>query len=182
VPRPAPLRYTYEDYLSTPEDGLRRYEIVDGELFVTAARRFRHQQIAMNVGRLLATLAIEHGLGEVVAGPVTVHLHDELVLEPDLLLIRAERLDVIGADGRVHGPPDLVVEILSPSNQAYDRNLKRKHYLENGVPEIWVVDADERTVEVWRPEAAQPEVARDVLVWRVGEHRFEIEMTEVFRG
>ena len=48
-------------------------------------------------------------------------------------------------------PPDLVVEVLSPSNRSYDRNLKRRRYLELGVPELWIVDADERTIEVWRP-------------------------------
>jgi Uma2 family endonuclease len=57
----------------------------------------------------------------------------------------------------------------------------RYTYLENGVPELWIADTDEGTVEVCRPGAAEPEVARDALVWSVGEHRFEIGMTEIFR-
>jgi Uma2 family endonuclease len=182
MPRPASIRYTYQDYCSTPEDPSRRYEIVDGELFVTAAPRARHQEVVANLVRVLSGPAWKHGLGKVLPGPLTVHLHDELVLEPDLLFIRTERLDIIGADGRVHGPPDLVVEILSPSNRSYDRNLKRKHYLEHGVAELWIVDADEHTVAVWRPGTDEPEVPDDTLVWRVGGRRFEIELAEVFRS
>jgi Uma2 family endonuclease len=180
VQRPSSIRYTYEDYLSIPEGTSGRHEIVDGALFVTSSPSFRHQQVLSNLMWILGGLVLEHHLGKVVPGPLTVHLRDELVLEPDLLFIRAERLDVIGADGRLHGPPDLVVEILSPSNRSYDRDLKRKHYLENGVHELWIVDADEHTVEVWRP--AEPEPARDALVWSVGAHRFDLELAEVFRS
>jgi len=182
VQRPSTIRYTYADYLSVPEDTSRRYEIVDGELFVTAAPRFRHQRVTTNLVRLLGDLAEEHGLGEVVGGPITVHLHDELVVEPDVLFIRADRLGIVDPEGGVEGPPDLVVEVLSPSNRDYDRNLKRKHYLENGVAELWILDADERTVEVWRAGSAAAEQVRDVLLWRVAGHRFEISLADVFRS
>lgn len=182
MPRPSTIRYTWADYLSTPEDTSRRYEIVDGELFVTAAPRARHQQVAMNLGRVMANLAIAHALGEVLAGPIAVHLHDELVVEPDVIFIRADRLAIIDPEGGVEGPPDLVVEILSPSNRSYDRNLKRKHYLENGIPELWILDADERTAEVWKPGDKRPVVAHDVLEWSVSGHDFTISLDEVFRS
>jgi len=182
VPRPSTIRYTWADYLSTPEDTSRRYEIVDGELFVTAAPRFRHQQVVSNLIELLRGFTRPLRLGEVVPGPITVHLHDELVVEPDLIFIRADRLGIVGPEGRVEGPPDLAVEILSPSNRSYDRNLKRKHYLENGIPELWILDADEHTVEVWKPGAKGPAVVHDVLEWRVSGHRFEISLEEVFRS
>lgn len=182
MPRSSTIRYTWADYLSTPEDTSRRYEIVDGELFVTAAPRSRHQQVVSNLIELLRRFARPPGLGEVLPGPVTVHLHDELVLEPDLIFVRADRLDVIDPDGGVEGPPDLVAEILSPTNRSYDRNLKRKHYLENGIPELWILDADERTVEVWKPGREEPAVVRDVLNWRVSGHHFEISLEEVFRS
>lgn len=182
MPRPTAIRYTWTDYLSTPEDTSRRYEIVDGELFVTAAPRPRHQQVVANLLRVLAALAEAHDLGEVLPGPITVHLHDELVVEPDLVFIARERLGILDPDRGAEGPPDLVVEILSPSNRSYDRNLKRKHYLENGVAELWILDADEHTVDVWRPGEAEAAVVRDVLVWSVAGHRFEIATEEVFRG
>jgi Uma2 family endonuclease len=151
VPRPSTVRYTWADYLSTPEDTSRRYEIVDGGLFVTAAPRARHQEVVANLVETLGGLTRSHHLGKVLPGPITVRLHDELVVEPDLIFIRADRLGIVDPEGVVDGPPDLVVEILSPSNRSYDRNLKRKHYLENGIPELWILDADERIVEVWRP-------------------------------
>ena len=182
MPRPSTIRYTWADYLSTPEDTSRRYEIVDGELFVTAAPRFRHQEVAANLVRVLGGLAGEHALGKVVPGPITVHLHDELVVEPDVIFIRADRFGIVGPEGGIEGPPDLVVEILSPSNRSYDRNLKRKHYLENGVAELWILDADERTVELWTSGDTEPVLVRDVLEWRVSGHRFEISLEDLFRG
>ena len=104
------------------------------------------------------------------------------MVEPDLLFIRQDRLGILDPEGGVEGPPDLVAEVLSPSNRSFDRNLKRKHYLENGIGELWILDADERTVEVWRQGAAAADVVRDVLWWHVAGHRFEILLEEVFRG
>lgn len=180
MPRGSTVRYTYADYLSIPEDTSRRYEIVDGALFVTAAPRARHQEVAGKIFRVLAELAETHRLGKTFPGPMTVHLHDELVVEPDVLFVRADRLEIVDPDGGVEGPPDLVVEVLSPSNQTYDRNLKRKHYLENGVGELWIVDADEGTLEVWTPGATEPESIQDALVWLVGDRRFRIPLSDLF--
>jgi len=144
------VRYTYQDYLAIPEQTpYRRHEIVDGELFVTPSPRFRHQQVVGNVYRILANLALEHELGEAATAPLTVHLGDEAVTQPDVIFVRAERLRIVDPDGDVHGAPDLVVEVLSPSNRHYERGPKRKQYVEHGVPEVWLLDADERTVEVW---------------------------------
>ncbi len=178
----AQIRYTYQDYLSIPEDTSRRHEIVDGDLFVTAAPRFRHQEVVANVLRVLDARAVAHNLGKAVAGPIGVHLHDEAVVEPDVIFVASERLAIVDPEGGVHGAPDLVVEVLSPTNRDYDRTLKRKLYMASSVPELWLLDADERTVEVWRPLSRVPEVARDTLTWRVGAHRFEIAVEELFRG
>ncbi len=176
------VRYTYQDYLTIPEDTSRRHEIVDGELFVTPAPRARHQQVVTNLARILGTLAVGHGLGEVFVGPITVHLHDEGVVEPDVLFVRGDRLGIVDPEGAVNGPPDLVVEVLSPSNRSYDRTIKRKLYMENGVAELWIIDANERTVEIWTPQAEQPRTVRDRLVWSASGHDFDIRLDEVFRS
>lgn len=176
------IRYTYQDYLSIPEDPSRRHEIVDGELFVTPAPRFRHQQVVGRLLRILMELAEAHELGEVVPGPVTVRLHEEGVLEPDLIFVSSHRLGIVNPDEGVDGPPDLVVEVLSPSNRAFDRSLKRKQYMEHGVAELWIVDADEGTVEVWKPAADGSVAARGVLEWTVAGRRFEIPVADVFRS
>lgn len=178
------IRYTYEDYLSTPEDSSRRYEIVDGKLFVTAQPRFRHQEVALAVAAALREIALEHDLGKVV-GPVSVRLADDTITEPDVVFVRSARLGIITPQGRVHGPPDLVVEILSPSTRDYDRTLKRKRYLESGVPELWIVDADERWIEVWRAGEGEPRTLRDdadrTIGWTVDARTFEIALADVFR-
>ena len=177
------VRYGYSDYLAIPEDSSRRYEIVDGELHVTAAPRFRHQQVVRGLLLLLDAAAREHELGEVVPGPVTVRLRDDLVLEPDIVFVRNERMAIVDADGRIQGPPDLVVEVLSPSTRAYDRDLKRKRYLEGGVPEVWIVDPGEGSLEVWTRGGSEPSRrCRDVVEWAVGEVVAPIDLEGVFRS
>lgn len=180
--RSSAVRYTYRDLLSLPEDPARRYEILDGKLYVTAAApRFNHQRVVRDLGALMQALAQENALGEVV-GNVAVHVHDELMFQPDLMFITAGRLDIIDPEGDLHGVPDLAIEILSPSTRSYDSNLKRKLYLDAGVPEVWLVDIDSRTVEVWRREADEPESVDDVLTWRADEATFELPLEEVFRS
>lgn len=179
--RSTAIRFTYQDLLSLPEEQSRRHEILDGKLYVTPGPRLDHQRVARDLGALMLRLAREHGLGEVV-GPMTVHVHDELVFEPDLIFIRANRMEIADPESHVHGVPDLVVEILSPSTRTYDRTLKRKHYLDAGVPELWIVDIDEGTIEVWRPAAADPAVVRDAVTWNVGDVSFDIPLADVFRS
>jgi Uma2 family endonuclease len=123
----------------------------------------------------------EHGLGSIIPS-VSVHVHDELVFEPDVTFIRAERMSIADPEGHVHGVPDLAVEVLSPSNRSYDQNLKRLHYMECGLPELWLVDIDARSIEVWRPGADAPERVRDSIIWRVGDASFDLSFEEIFRG
>jgi Uma2 family endonuclease len=177
----AKSRYTFEDYLAMPEDNARRHEVIDGQLFVTPTPLVRHQHVVSNIARLLGALTIPRGLGEPVVGGVTVRLADDTVLEPDLVFIRTDRLDIIDPERGLLAPPDLVVEVLSPSNRSYDRNLKRKRYLEFGVPELWLVDTDASTIEVWRSGDTAPRLASDTLAWSVGAETFEIALADVSR-
>jgi len=122
---------------------------------------------------------LEHGLGEVYGAPVTVRLRDDRVTEPDIAFVRTDRFGILDQQRGILGAPDLVVEVLSPPNRDYDRTLKRKRYMASGVAELWIVDADEDTMEVWRPSLRKK--ARDVVSWRVGEQTFEIALTDIFR-
>jgi Uma2 family endonuclease len=173
------VRYTWRDYLAIPEDPGRRHEIVDGELHVTAAPRFRHQEVVTNIIRTLGPAVARKGLGVVVAGPLAVRLHDELVLEPDVVFVRRDRMDIVDPEGAIHGPPDLVVEVLSPATRDYDRGLKRKRHLENGVPEVWIVDADRKVLEVWRPGRDEPVLAGETFEWTPGEETVEVALADV---
>ncbi len=80
------------------------------------------------------------------------------------------------------GAPDLVVEVLPPSNREYDRTLKRKRYLASGVGELWIVDADERTIEVWRQGQQARTISSGSIAWSVGEKSFDIPLAEIFRS
>jgi Uma2 family endonuclease len=182
MPATAQIRYTFEDWVSIPEDPSRLYEIVDGELFVGPPPRPRHQQVAVSLTRILSTLAVQHGLGEVLTSPVGVRLENDTVTEPDVLFVASDRLHIVDWDGYILGPPDLVVEILSPSNREYDRTLKRKRYLASGVAELWIVDSDEHAIEVWRPGEDARMVSSGSVEWSVGEKTFEIPLAEIFRG
>jgi Uma2 family endonuclease len=145
--RAEPIRYTYEDYLTFPDDG-RRHELIDGEHFVTPAPVRRHQKLS---GRLLFALEAwlrAHPVGEVYAAPLDVILSDVDVVEPDLLFVSNERAEILGK--WVHGAPDLVIEILSPGTRRTDEVAKRHLYERVGVREYWIVDGEIDVVKVYR--------------------------------
>jgi Uma2 family endonuclease len=182
VERSSAVRYTYQDLLSLPESPTRRHEILDGKLYVTAAPRVNHQRVVFDLGIMVRALAQEHGLGEVFVGPVTVHVHDEMVFEPDLVFVGSDRMWIVDPEGDIHGVPDLVVEVLSPSTRSYDRNLKRKHYMDSGLPQLWLVDIQQRAVEVWRSGVEEPDVERDAVRWQVGGGSFPLPLEEMLAG
>ncbi len=142
--RPA-TKLTYEDYRHTPDDV--RYELLDGELVMSPAPKEIHQRIDMDLGRLIGNFVAENHLGRVYSAPFDVVLSDVDVVQPDLLFVSNERAYIITPDN-VQGPPDLVVEIISPSTAERDRTLKRARYAQHGVREYWLVDPDTRTVTV----------------------------------
>lgn len=147
-PWPAQGEWTYEDYLRLPDDG-RRYEIIEGVLYVTAAPRFNHQYV---VGELFAALRAyvrKHNLGVVIPAPFEVHLPDiAWPVQPDLLFVRAERQPLPEASS-FEGAPDLVVEVLSPSTARRDRVVKFWAYERAGVSEYWIVDPRVPMIEVY---------------------------------
>ena len=144
--RPARKHYTWNDYVQLPDDG-QRYEIIDGELFVTAAPIYGHQYTAGKLYLLLVGWSAEHAPGDVVFAPVDVVLAADTVVQPDLIWISKERIREIVGD-RVTGIPDLVVEILSPSTARRDRHKKSEVYARFGAREYWLVDPKDRSVEI----------------------------------
>ena len=141
-------RYTYADYLEW--EGPERYQLLNGEVFLMASPSIVHQ-------RLLVELTIQFGswlkgkLCQLFIAPLDVRLFpkednsDNTVVQPDLLVVcDKEKL----SKGPVNGPPDLVVEILSPSNSHKELFLKFQYYLEAGVREYWVIDPEGKKVQV----------------------------------
>jgi Uma2 family endonuclease len=140
------LKLTYQDYVLLPDDG-KRYEILDGDLYVTPSPTARHQRVSRNLELALTEHVGAHGLGEVLDAPLDVILADDAIAQPDILFISNERLQIVR--DWVHGAPDLVIEILSPGTRDRDRTLKRRLYARHGVKELWLVDPEARTVEVF---------------------------------
>jgi len=141
-------QWTYEDWLRLPDDGFR-YEVLNGVLYMTPPPRIRHQSVSHNLELAIGNFVKEHRRGIVLGAPCGVRLSGQPVpVQPDILFVRAERRDIIGEE-YVEGAPDLVVEILSPSNWLYDRTEKFRAYQEAGVMEYWIVDYNACTIEVF---------------------------------
>lgn len=145
---PAQGEWTYDDYRRLPDDGWR-YEVIRGRLNMSPAPRPKHQRSARGLFRALDSFVERFELGEVFFAPIDVNLPELTApVQPDLLFIRQDRLDIVKEDC-IAGPPDLIVEILSPSNWMLDRRDKFEVYAAAGVGEYWVVDSDSRTIEVF---------------------------------
>jgi len=141
-------RWTYAEFARLPSEGGARHEVIAGDLVMTPAPSRRHQRVSMDLGTLLNAFVRAHDLGEVYHGPFHVLLAEGDFLEPDLLFVRKERLHLL-SDCGAEGPPDLVVEITSPSTSARDRGVKLERCRLYGVAEYWIVDPDGGLVEVW---------------------------------
>ena len=142
---------TYEDYVGLPNDG-KRYEILDGELFVTPAPALLHQRVSRNLERLLDRHVVEHALGEILHAPIDLILSPTTIAQPDILFIRAGR--DITTTRAVEAPPDLVVEIVSPSSLRQDRVTKAALYARFGVLHYWIVDPEARQFDVYELDGA----------------------------
>ena len=134
--------WTYDDL---PDDG-QRYEIIDGELFVSPAPAKPHQHALKRL--FLAFVALEHAkLATVWFAPFDVKLSPTRVVEPDLFVIRWGRTSAFGPRV-VEEAPDLIVEVLSPSTAKHDRTRKRRFYAQSRVREYWLVDPETESIEV----------------------------------
>ncbi|MGH7232819.1 MAG: Uma2 family endonuclease [Nitrospiraceae bacterium] len=143
-------KLTYQDYLLLPEDG-KRYEIIEGDLYMTPAPTTRHQIIVARLSHVLMTYLESHQIGTVLTAPCDVVLSDTDIFQPDLLLVLNEGSARI-TEKNIQGPPDLIIEILSPGTAARDQELKRKRYEHFAVGEYWLIDPDRNTMEVLRLE------------------------------
>jgi Uma2 family endonuclease len=147
------LRWTSADLEVLPEDE-KRYEIVDGELYMSRQPHYHHQVTCSNINFLLKVWNDQMGMGEVSFAPSIIFADDDDVA-PDIIWISNARLkQALGEDGKLHGAPELVVEVLSPgnTNERRDREAKLKLYSRRGVQEYWIVDWMKRQIEVYRRE------------------------------
>jgi Uma2 family endonuclease len=165
-----------------PEDG-NRYEAIGGKLYVSPPPKTTHQWVSANLFLELSDLLVRPRHGYLFYAPIGVEFPEtEEGVQPDILFIAKERLPIVKEDG-IQGPPDLVIEILSPSTARRDRTVKRNLYQRQGVAEYWIVDLDARQVEGWRfaSGATVPERYTDMLPVRLGSQLMgEIRLFKIF--
>ena len=144
------LQFTYEDYLQLPDDG-KRYEIIEGELYMSPAPLTIHQKIVGNLFRIWANFVHEEKNGTVFLAPCDVVFSDASIVQPDILFISNKNSSII-EEKNIQGAPDLIIEVTSPSTEIRDLDHKKRLYAKYGVKEYWIVFSNEKKVEVWDPE------------------------------
>jgi len=149
-------RWTSADLERMPDDG-NRYEIIDGDLYMSKQPHFYHQDVCGELQGELWNWNRATQLGRVVFAPGIIFAEDDDVA-PDVVWVSNERLKTaLGADGKFHEAPELVIEVLSPgrANERRDREAKLHLYLRRGVSEYWIVNWMARTIDVYRRDQAQ---------------------------
>jgi Uma2 family endonuclease len=173
--------WTVADLAELPDDG-NRYEVLDGDLYVTPAPSLHHQAAVFLLARLLADYLEGEGIGFVVIAPADVIFSPRRGVQPDLFVIPPDH-------GRYPkrfedvGHLLLATEVVSPSSGRADRVSKRTVYREEGVEVYWVVDLDARTFERSVPDRAGVDVLAERLEWHPdGASRpFVLDIEEYFR-
>ena len=138
------LKYTYDDYCALPDDG-NRYELIEGVFYMAPAPSKRHETVSRAYYFLIWPHVRDGGLGQVYDAPFDVIFASGDVAQPDLFFVSQERGEILTARG-CDGAPDLVIEILSPSNSYHDLERKRRLYERYGVKEYWITDPETRTI------------------------------------
>jgi Uma2 family endonuclease len=186
-PRPAPAtwknrRWTFDELVAElPESNLPT-ELWDGELLMSPAPSFLHQEIVARFYKTLDSWVIEHHLGKTGIAPLDMVLTPRHATQPDVVFISNERLGIIKE--RLMGAADLVAEVHSPGSRRRDRIDKRDLYEQHGVREYWLIDPEARTVEVLALAAGTYQL---VGRWHPGERArsrllkgFEVPVSSLF--
>lgn len=147
------LRMTIEDLEGLPQPlDDKRYELIEGELDVSTQPSWQHQSVCTEATGLLQQWSTRSGGGIALFAPGVVFARDEAVA-PDVVWVSKERMPhVLAPDGRLRAAPDLVLEVLSPGreNEQRDRDTKLALYSRRGVREYWIVDWQQRALEIYR--------------------------------
>jgi len=149
------LRFTSADLEVMPDDG-KRYEIIDGELYVSKQPNYHHQYTCNEVATQITIWTKQTGQGRVIPAPGLIFAEDDDVA-PDVVWVSNDRLPLaLRSDGKFHSAPELIIEVLSPgfANEKRDRDAKLKLYSRRGVDEYWLIDWLVRAVEVYRRQNA----------------------------
>jgi Uma2 family endonuclease len=140
---------TLADLDATPDDG-QIYELLDGEIIVSAAPTWKHQIVSQMLNRLIDGWVVQNETGIALTAPVDIVLNEADALQPDLIYVGPDNSGQV-LNGRFHGAPDLAVEIISPTSRSRDATVKSMRYAKAGIREFWLADPDLRTITVFVP-------------------------------
>ena len=141
-------QWTYEDYSHLPDNGMR-YEVIEGNLYMTPTPRPKHQRIIAHLYGYFWDYLKRRPLGVVYFSPIDLILHKLATpVQPDLLFISHEKLTIV-KEKYIEGIPDLLVEVISPGKRGHDRRTKFDIYAHAGVREYWIIDPDDRSIEIY---------------------------------
>ena len=158
------VAWTADLVRALPNDG-KRYEVLDGELFVSPAPSFNHQRVLQVLFRLLDHWVRLQELGEVFIAPAEVEFSPRRLLQPDLFVIPhmpGTRPRIFNDVGRLL----LAAEVQSPNTARADRITKRDIFQDERVPEYWIVDPHARVIEHWTPDDKRPEILSTTIRWQ----------------
>jgi Uma2 family endonuclease len=167
--------------LTPPDNG--NFELLNGQIYFMASPKPSHQRISLRLSYFLAACVIPNNLGEIFTAPMDVVFTEYDTFQPDLLFITKERLNIIG-ENKIEGSPDLVVEILSPSNDANEMSYKRHIYESKGVKEYWLINVEKQMLTLykqidnelrWQKDIQKNEVLKSEII-----QGFELELSNIF--
>ena len=141
--RKSPTKLTYNEYVSFSDDG-KRHEIIDGRHYCFGNPNPRHQYVSRHILFQLYEQIELKKLGEVINSPIDLQLSLWDIVQPDIVVVLAANRIITTT--KIKGVPDLVIEILSPSNRRHDLKLKKQLYEQSALTEYWIVDPENQTV------------------------------------
>jgi Uma2 family endonuclease len=139
------VQWAYDDLLALPDDG-KLYEIIEGDLFELPKPKLAHAVVVMNLILLVGPLVRSRG-GVICTATIDVCFLGADPVKPDIVILLPGGVATESERG-IEGPPDIVIEVLSPSNRTHDLLTKRALYQRGGVREYWIGDPDNQTLEV----------------------------------
>ena len=174
------IYYTADMVRALPDDG-NRYEVVHGELLVTPAPRPWHEEVVARLLEALRGYLRQEPVGHAFGSRSDISWGRYVRMEPDVFVVPIEQARTL--DWGEMRDLLLVAEVLSPSSARGDRFTKRRLYQERRVPVYWVLDGDDRSVEVWTPDGDAPVIERERLVWHPASaaRPFTLNLGELFR-
>lgn len=160
--------WTLQRWECLPDDG-NRYEVIDGVLYMSTSPGMFHEWIIKRLVRLIGVPIEDNGLAYWFTAPPGVLMPGCDPVQPDFILVRQDRPEVLSGR-KVQGVPDLIAEVLSPSNPDHDTNVKRGAYARAGVPEYWILrPATQDILVCWQPDPALGDYAQERVLEPDGE-------------